>query len=97
MFWFVVDQSQSVGEAGQAAIHDYLLEAKKAAGTQKTARLTFGAQPGDVETDLTKELPSLAVPADSSPGATSPSTPLGTDIASAIEAAAAYLPPGLRA
>lgn len=90
---FVVDRSQSIGEAGQAAIRDYLHDAKLAAGSQRTGLLTFAAEPGEVEADLTKELPPVPpdIPSTSEMAANAAA---GTDIAAAIEAAAAYLPPG---
>ena len=54
--------------------------------------MTFAAEPGDVEADLTKELP--PVPPDiPSTSEMSANAAAGTDIAAAIEAAAAYLPP----
>ena len=95
---FVVDHSQSIGEQGQAAIRDYLEQAKAAAGSQRVGRLTFAAKPNEIEQDLTKELlSSESKPSDVGSGDGSvpsePSSP-GTDIAAAIEAAAAYFPPG---
>ncbi len=91
---FVVDQSQSIGEAGQTAIREYLRAAKQAAGSQKTGLLTFAAEPGTVDSDLTKDLQLASVSSTPSPGTPAQSPPPGTDIAAAIEAAAAYLPPG---
>lgn len=95
---FVVDQSQSIGELGQTAIREYLEQAKTAAGTQRVGRLTFAEKPHAIEQDLTKDLvqtptqeSTVPQPAESELPQSSTS---GTDIASAIEAAAAYFPPG---
>lgn len=95
---FVVDQSQSIGEQGQTAIREYLEQAKTAAGSQRVGRLTFATKPNEVEQDLTKDLSPKEEAAKASEiqeiaGAVEAPNP-GTDIASAIEAAAAYFPPG---
>jgi Mg-chelatase subunit ChlD len=91
---FIVDQSQSIGEAGQVAIRDYLRAAKQAAGSQKVGLMTFAAEPGDVDSDLTKDLPAASPATGLAMGSAVSLAQPGTDIASAIEAAAAYLPPG---
>ena len=92
---FVVDQSQSVGELGQNAIRDFLQRAREASGQQKSAVLTFAAEPGPFEPGLDREW--TAVTGETSQpqvNSTGQMKDLGTDLAAAIEAAAAYIPPG---
>ena len=94
---FIVDQSQSVGEAGQKAIREYLEEVRRVSSNQKSGFLPFASEPGEIEMDLAKgsQLGQPATsPVSETPDVSKPTKPPGTNIAAAIEAAAAYLPPG---
>jgi Mg-chelatase subunit ChlD len=86
---FAVDQSQSIGDEARKAADDYLARATPGAGANRYAVLPFAAHPGTIR---------QGVRAATSSGADRPteSKPLdaqGTDIAAAIEVAAAAIPP----
>jgi uncharacterized membrane protein len=76
---FAVDQSLSVDETSRKFADDYLKEAERHAGPNTIGTLAFAARPGAFQ-----------------PGIAGPPTTLddkGTDLASAIEVAAAVAPP----
>ena len=92
---FTVDRSLSVGEDARAAADRYLAEATAKAGPNRFAVLPFAAKPGD----LTREVPTPPPPGAAKPPPPAPAEPkddpgaLGTDIASALEVAAASVAP----
>src|SRR5579871_3755381 len=75
---FVVDDSASVGDEGKAAAEQFMDRAYAAAGRHKVAFVRFGAEPGAVTNNRT---------------ATVVSNKQGTNIAAALEVAAAAIPP----
>jgi Mg-chelatase subunit ChlD len=82
---FVVDQSQSVGKEGRQAAEEFMDRALAHRGPHQVAFLSFAAEPGLV----TAQRPRAdgPPPEDDEAG-------LGTNLAAAIEAAAAAAPPG---
>jgi Mg-chelatase subunit ChlD len=81
---FALDKSLSVGEESRKAADEYIQHAMAAGGANRVAFLDFAAEPGRVHA----ERPAL--------GAGLPTPPLdenGTNLAAAIEAAAAAIPP----
>ncbi len=76
---FAVDDSLSVGDPAKATVAEYLDKARSAAGGNQVRFLKFAAEPGAVAAD---------------PAGTTVANPRGTDIAAALEVAAAAVPPG---
>jgi Ca-activated chloride channel homolog len=102
---FAVDRSESVGTQGMEAVDKYLSGAFASAGANKYAMLPFAAEPGTVVAgpaawDEIKKRASAGSPRDARPGAV-PAVPAdnvsldrkGTDLAAALEVAAAAIPP----
>lgn len=81
---FAIDESLSIGEEAKPVLDSFLSTATAAAGGQRFAFLGFGAQPGPV-LGVRRESPD--------PGASRPFDPQGTNIAAALEVAAAAIPP----
>ncbi|HSQ55242.1 MAG TPA: VWA domain-containing protein, partial [Gemmata sp.] len=75
---FVIDDSLSIGDEGRAAADKFLAQATAAAGKNKVAFVKFGAEPGPVVNDR---------------AATIVVNQQGTNIAAAMEVAAAAIPP----
>ncbi|MBX9583070.1 MAG: VWA domain-containing protein [Gemmataceae bacterium] len=75
---FAVDESLSVGDDNKGKVDDYLYRAAAAAGGNRMAVVRFGAEPGPVLADRTAP---VTVNRD------------GTNIAAALEVAAAAVPP----
>jgi Mg-chelatase subunit ChlD len=106
---FAVDRSESVGEQGNQAADAYLASAARHAGSNQFAVLPFASEPGDVRdgSEIQKELEKPATPREAPKAvvtATAPGTePIpadargldrkGTDLAAALEVAAAAIPP----
>src|SRR5262249_4500889 len=76
---FAVDESLSVGDDAKKAVDGYLQRAAAAAGPNRVAYLAFAAEPGLVHADRGKSSPQL--------------DRKGTNIAAALEVAAAAIPP----
>jgi uncharacterized membrane protein len=76
---FAIDKSLSVGDEGRKATDEFLDQAMAEVGSNHVAFLPFAAQPGQVETERGKE----AKPLDDK----------GSNLAAAIEVAAAAIPP----
>jgi Ca-activated chloride channel family protein len=76
---FAVDESLSVGDEAQKAVQTYLERAARAAGPNRVAYLAFAAEPGLVHAERGKSSPQL--------------DRKGTNIAAALEVAAAAIPP----
>src|SRR5438270_99045 len=76
---FAVDKSLSVGDDSRKTAQEFLQLAAAASGNNRIAYLGFAAEPGLVHTEQAKESPQLDAN--------------GTNIAAAIEAAAAAIPP----
>lgn len=76
---FALDESLSVGDEGQQRVRDYLARALPAAGEHRVAYLSFAAKPGQVQSERAAPL--------------SEDERKGTDLASALEVAAAAIPP----
>jgi Ca-activated chloride channel family protein len=76
---FAIDQSLSVGDDSRKAAEDYLARALPKAGPNRVAFLNFAAEPGSIQTQ----------------GSTKPvvGDEKGTNLAAAIEVAAAAIPP----
>ncbi|MGP0066563.1 MAG: VWA domain-containing protein [Isosphaeraceae bacterium] len=103
---FAVDRSESVGEQGTQAVDAFLSKAAAHAGTNRFAVLPFAGEPGSVR-DGAEAVKGLEKPAASAKPASAiaPSGPpaepadargldrKGTDLASALEVAAAAIPP----
>lgn len=77
---FAIDRSLSVGDESRKAAEDFVDKAAAKAGTNRVATLRFGAEPGAVQTDRTLD---VGPPIDDK----------GTNLAAAIEVAAAATPP----
>lgn len=104
---FLVDDSLSIGDEAAAQATKYLDDITTAAGPHKLARVRFHSAPGTIETgDGTREGDAPAEPQTTTdadaisarqeprPPTSAPDPRKGTNIAAAIESAAAYLPPG---
>ena len=102
---FAVDRSESVGKEGTEAVDKYLTEAFSSAGSNKFAMLPFAAEPGTVvagpvASEELKKRASAGPTKNTSSGA-APLVPAdaasldrkGTDLAAALEVAAAAIPP----
>jgi Mg-chelatase subunit ChlD len=76
---FALDKSLSVGDESRKAAEDYVQRALAASGNNRIAFLDFAAAPGRVHAERPKQSPPLDAH--------------GTDLAAAIEAAAAAIPP----
>jgi Mg-chelatase subunit ChlD len=76
---FAVDESLSVGDDAKKAVDAYLQRAAAAAGPNRVAYLAFASEPGLVHADRGKSSPQL--------------DRKGTNIAAALEVAAAAIPP----
>ncbi|MEO6808389.1 MAG: VWA domain-containing protein, partial [Isosphaeraceae bacterium] len=76
---FAVDQSLSVDETSRKAADDYIKEAERHAGLNTIGTLAFAARPGTFQPGTAEHAPTL--------------DDKGTDLASAIEVAAAVAPP----
>ena len=103
---FAVDRSESVGEQGSQAIDAFLKQAAPLAGTNHFAVLPFAAEPGtirngvdavnEIKTSATAESDSKKVPTAASEPGPADAKGLdrkGTDLAAALEVAAAAIPP----
>ncbi len=77
---FAIDRSLSVGDDSRKAAEDYIAKALTRAGPNRVAFLDFATEPGVIRTRLR---------ADRAP----PGDDKGTDLAAAIEVAAAAIPP----
>jgi Ca-activated chloride channel homolog len=101
---FAVDRSESIGEKGALAIDEFLGKAFPSAGSNRFAILPFAAEPGTLVSgplawDALKERQSAAPTSGPLPGGQA--TPAdsagldrkGTDLAAALEVAAAAVPP----
>lgn len=77
---FAIDRSLSVGDDSRKAAEDYIAKALTRAGPNRVAFLDFATQPGVIRTRLRAD----RVP---------PGDDKGTDLAAAIEVAAAAIPP----
>ncbi len=77
---FAIDRSLSVGDDSRKAAEDYIAKALNRAGPNRVAFLDFATEPGVIRTRLR---------ADRAP----PGDDKGTDLAAAIEVAAAAIPP----
>jgi Ca-activated chloride channel homolog len=84
-----VDQSLSVGSESQETVRNYLDKAAEGAGANRLAFLPFQSEPGKL-TSQREELD----PPKAENGETRPESKPGTNIAAAIEAAVAAIPPG---
>lgn len=106
---FVVDQSQSIGEDAQKQAQEFLKSAVDAKGRHEVAFMPFGAKSGRVQTESLNfgDRPTLVEPdqknAKEAAKKDAPAPPLtpeqkalrdGTDLATAIETAAGFIPPG---
>jgi Mg-chelatase subunit ChlD len=98
---FAVDQSTSVGEESAKKAEAFLTEAIATAGGHKFAVLPFAREPGELRTDAK---PSASASEGTSPALENSATtgrgfdesaPQGTNLAAALETAAASLPPGV--
>ena len=103
---FAVDRSESVGEKGTEAIDTFLAQAFASAGSNRFAVLPFASEPGTVlpgssaREALEKRASSARAGKQAQPGA-APEVPAdaasldrkGTDLAAALEVAAAAVPP----
>jgi Mg-chelatase subunit ChlD len=76
---FALDKSLSVGDEGSRKVDEFLNQAVKSIGPNRCAYLSFAAEPGVVQTERS--------------AAAAPKDLEGTNIASAIEVAAASIPP----
>ncbi len=106
---FVVDQSQSIGENAQKQAQEFLKSAVDAKGRHEVAFMPFGAKSGKVQTEplnfgdhsslVDPDAKKAKEPAKKD-GPAIPLTPEqkalrdGTDLATAIETAAGFIPPG---
>ncbi len=97
---FALDRSESVGEAGTHAVDAYLKKAAAYAGANRFAVVPFAAEPGSVQNgpEAVKELEDE--PRRISANSTRPSSFIlhpseekGSDLATALEVAAAAIPP----
>ncbi|WP_425618766.1 FixH family protein [Anatilimnocola sp. NA78] len=88
-----VDQSLSVGADSKAVVDPFIQEAVAKAGANRVAFLPFQIAPGQMSTDL-KSLESAATESGQSPEEKDDPRPEGTNIAAAVEAAIAAVPPG---
>lgn len=79
---YVLDESLSIGEDAKTSASKFLDEAQAHQGTHRTAFMRFGIEPGPIVADRTALATSSAV------------SDRGTNIASALEAAVAGMPPG---
>ncbi len=88
-----MDRSVSVGAEAQRHADAYLQELRQAAGRQSLAVMEFARQPGAVQplSGLSADLPDIATSGTVS--STVADEPLGTDLAAALELAAAAIPP----
>jgi Mg-chelatase subunit ChlD len=84
---FAVDRSLSVGDEARAAADSFVRRAVEGVGTGRYAVLPFAAVPGGLQAGIPKE------PAPDDPAAPPGPDPKGTDLAAAIEVAAAAIPP----
>ncbi|MBL8810515.1 MAG: VWA domain-containing protein [Planctomycetaceae bacterium] len=106
---FVVDQSQSIGENAQKQAQEFLKSATESKGRHEVAFMPFGAKSGKVQTEPLDfgDRPTLVEPGPQSnkkeskdsaaaPPLTSEQKALrdGTDLSTAIETAAGFIPPG---
>ncbi len=83
---FAVDRSMSIGEEGKKAADDFLAKAIKKSGRNRYAILPFAAEPGSLESDRPRD-------DRSSKDAKKELDAKGTNLAEAIEVAAASRPP----
>lgn len=88
---FAVDRSTSVGTDSAAVADKFLTDALAKAGGHRFAILPFTHEPAELQTKPPQALPSKA---DETPAAEIKDKPQGTNIAAALEAAVASLPPG---
>ncbi len=103
---FAVDRSESVGEKGMEAIDTFLGQAFAAAGGNRFAVLPFASEPGTVEPgasawEALKKREAAHSATETARAGSAPAVPAdaqgldrkGTDLAAAIEVAAAAVPP----
>lgn len=76
---FAVDRSRSISDEARRAADTYIARAAAVAGPNRVARLPFAASPGAVQEGIDATEPTL--------------DDLGTDLAAALEVAAAAMPP----
>ncbi|MCC6359488.1 MAG: VWA domain-containing protein [Phycisphaerales bacterium] len=88
---FAVDRSLSVNERAATATREFLDAAVKAGGANRAAFLPFAAEPGRVTSDLSQL--DLSPPSATRPATASGLDSQGTNIAAALEVAAAAIPP----
>ena len=83
---FAIDRSLSVGDESRRQAEAYVARARSQAGRNRSATLQFGAAPGVVRGDDASDSPAA-------PAGTAPLDDHGTNLAAAIEVAAAAIPP----
>lgn len=88
---FAIDRSLSVNEQAAKTAKEYLETAVKSLGSNRAAFLPFAAEPGRVSADLARL--DLAPPSATRPAAAGGLDAQGTNIAAALEVAAASIPP----
>ncbi|MDX2036489.1 MAG: VWA domain-containing protein [Isosphaeraceae bacterium] len=90
---FAVDRSASVGSDAPPSIDDYLTRATAEARAGRYAFVEFGGKPGPIRAELPKPMPKDDAGATADRSATDPLDPRATNLAAAIETAAAAIPP----
>lgn len=90
---FALDRSLSIGEEARKTADEFVARAVTKVGRNRYAILPFAAEPGDLRLRVQDDEGKARIPGKAGDAGRPEADPKGTDIAAAIEVAAAAIPP----